>query len=201
MSRRIYGYGSIEAGKCTKRELIDLMKEYDVAEEDVRVESCSDSSGDKPKLQEILAIIEPGDLVIIKNISELGNSYDDVIKSWTYITKTKKVDIKVIDTPILDTRTAKDLLGTAMTDIVVTLLTYVVENNKEYQQERKRIQSEGIAAAQEKGVHFGRRKRPLPDNFVEVVKQWRAGEISVDEAAQMCGMAKSTFYSRAKEVD
>lgn len=97
MSENIYGYGSIGSGKCTKKELIELMKDHDVVEDYVMVEPCSDSSSDKLKLQELLAIIEQGDLIIIKNISELGNSYDDVIKSWTYITKTQKVDIKVMD--------------------------------------------------------------------------------------------------------
>lgn len=85
-----------------------------------------------------------------------------------------------------------------MTDVVVSLMSYVLESERN---KRKKKQAEGIAEAKESGVHFGRKKRPLPDNFSDVVKQWRAGEIPIDAAAKMCGMAKSTFYSRAKEVD
>lgn len=201
MSGNIYGYGAIGTGKNTKTKLINLMMEQGVSRDNIMVESYADSLGDKPELQVLLAIIEQGDLIIINNIKDLGNTYDDIIKTWNYITKMQKADIKVIDTPILDTRTINDLLGAAMTDIVVTLLTYVIENNKEYKEERKRIQSEAIASALENGVHFGRKKRELPDNFFECVRRWRNKEISAVEAATECGMSRSTFYSRVKEID
>lgn len=88
-----------------------------------------------------------------------------------------------------------------MTDIVVTMLSYVVENNKLYMEDRKRKQNEGIETALENGVHFGRKKRELPDNFFESVRRWRDKEITAVEAATECGMSRSTFYSRVKEMN
>ena len=136
------------------------------------------------------------DVLYIKSIDRLGRNYEEIIEQWRVITKEKKTDIVVIDMPILDTRIAKDLLGTFISDIVLEVLSFVAENERTNIRQR---QAEGIAAAKARGVHFGRPAKALPENFHEVCQQWKNKEITVTQAAEKCGMSKSTFYDKAKE--
>ena len=128
----------------------------------------------------------------MKNLSCLSS------EQWRIITKEKKADIVVIDMPILDTRREKNLLGTFISDIVLALLSYVAENERINIKQR---QAEGIAAAKARGVKFGRPPLPIPDNFYQMHKEWRAGKITIDEAAKACGMCAKTFYSKAVKYE
>ena len=137
-------------------------------------------------------------MLYIKSIDRLGRNYEEIIEQWKYITKTKKADIVVLDMPILDTRQGKDLMGTFLSDVVLALLSYVSENERVNIRKR---QAEGIAIAKEKGVHFGRKEDPLPGNFDIMVKKRRNDEVTVREAARMCGIPKSTFFEKAKKYE
>jgi len=117
------------------------------------------------------------------------------MEQWRIITKVKKADIAVIDMPVLDTRIGKDLMGTFLSDIVLTVLSYVAENERD---NIRRRQAEGIAAARARGVRFGRRPMPVPDEFPGVYTEWSAGKITLTDAAKRCGMARSTFYDKAR---
>ncbi len=126
----------------------------------------------------------------------MGRNYRDLSEQWRFITKEKGADVVVLDMPILDTRNEKNLIGTFISDLILSLLSYVAET--EYISIHQR-QAEGIAAAKAKGVKFGRKPNPIPENFDEVYKLWKDKKVSISEAANKCGMARSTFYDKAKK--
>ena len=126
----------------------------------------------------------------------MGRNYEEILEQWRSITKEKGVDIIVIDMPLLDTTKHKDLLGTFISDIVLQVLSFAAQNEHEFIRSR---QADGIAAAKKRGVKFGRRKKPLPPNFAEVVERWERREVCMGEVLQVCNMSRSTFYIRYKE--
>lgn len=133
-----------------------------------------------------------------KPIDRLGRNYGELNEQWRIITKEKKADIVVIDMPLLDTRREKNLLGTFISDVVLALLSYVAENERINIKQR---QAEGIAAAKARGVKFGRPPLPIPQNFYQMHKDWRAGKITIEEAAKACNMCPKTFYSKAVKYE
>ena len=134
----------------------------------------------------------------MKSIDRLGRNYIDLNEQWRIITKEKGADIVVVDMPILDTRREKNLLGTFISDVVLSLLGFVAENERTNIRQR---QAEGILAAKIRGVKFGRPPIPLPDNFHKMRKEWREGRISIKEAAKICNMKEKTFYSKAVKCE
>ncbi len=137
------------------------------------------------------------DILYIKSIDRLGRNYEEIIEQWRILTKEKKIDIVVLDMPILDTRREKDLLGTFLSDIVLQVLSFVAENERKNIHQR---QMEGIAAARLRGVRFGRPIKPLPANFGQVYEKWVANEISGKQAAELCDMPLTSFYRRAGKL-
>ena len=146
----------------------------------------------------MLRKIQEGDLLYIKSIDRLGRNYEEILEQWRILTKEKKIDIVVLDMSLLDTRNGKDLLGTFISDVVLQILSFVAENERENIRIR---QAEGIAAAKANGVKFGRPETPLPENFHEMHEVWRKKEISLTMAAERCGMPVSTFYKKAIKID
>ena len=139
--------------------------------------------------------LKPGDLLCILSIDRLGRNYEEIQNQWWILTKEKGVDICVIDMPLLDTRQGKDLLGTFIADLVLQVLSFVAQNERENIRKR---QAEGIAAAKKRGVKFGRPEKPLPETFEECCKAWKEGKLTGKAAAEKCGMPLSTFRSKAK---
>ncbi|MCH5277391.1 MAG: recombinase family protein, partial [Desulfovibrionaceae bacterium] len=137
------------------------------------------------------------DLLCITSIDRLGRNYEEILEQWRVLTREKRVDILVLDMPLLDTRWDKNLLGTFIADLVLQVLSFVAQSERENIRSR---QAEGIAAAKRRGVRFGRETKPLPDNFLENCALWRAGRISGLEAARRCRMPQSTFYRKAGNV-
>ena len=137
-------------------------------------------------------------MLYIKSIDRLGRNYEEILEQWRILTKEKKVDIVVLDMPLLDTRRGKDLMGTFLSDIVLQVLSFVAENERINIKQR---QAEGIAVAKAKGIRFGRPPKPLPDNFHMVYRKWKAGEITGVVAADACKMPMSTFLYRAKNYE
>ena len=146
----------------------------------------------------MLRHLKEGDLLYIKSIDRLGRNYEEIQEQWRILTKEMKVDIVVLDMSLLDTRNGKDLLGTFISDVVLQILSFVSENERNNIRTR---QAEGIAAAKANGVKFGRPELPLPDNFYEVHKSWREKKLTLRQAAEKCGMSESTFYAKARKIE
>lgn len=149
----------------------------------------------RPQYQKLLKRLKPGDQLCLTSIDRLGRNYEEIQQQWRLLTKEKQADILVLDMPLLDTQRDKDLLGTFIADLVLQVLSFVAQNERENIRKR---QAEGIAAAKRNGVRFGRSYKPLPKNFPETCALWERGEISATEAAKRSGMARSTFRIRAE---
>ena len=144
----------------------------------------------RPEYKKMVRRLHAGDVLYVLSIDRLGRNYEEIQEQWRYLTKEKRIDIVVIDMPLLDTRKGKDLMGTFIADLVLQILSFVAQSERE---NIKRRQAEGIAAAKARGVRFGRPSRPLPDNFLTVSEKWKRKEITGTEAAIKCGLPLSTF--------
>ncbi len=191
----IYGYVRVSARDQNEARQIAIMKELGIPRENIYIDKQSGKDFNRPQYRKMIRKAQKDDLIYIKSIDRLGRNYREIIEQWKIITQEKKIDICIIDMPILDTRRDKDLLGTLISDLVLTLLSYVAENERNNIRQR---QAEGIAIAKARGVHFGRKPNPLPDNFYDVYQQWKMKKISVSKAASLCGMPKTTFFERAR---
>ena len=151
---------------------------------------------DRPLYQRLVQTFLPGDVLVVKSIDRLGRNYGEILDQWSYITKTRETAIVVLDMPLLDTREGRDLTGTLIADIVLQLLSYVAQTEREFIRQR---QAEGIAAAKGRGVRFGRKRIPMPDRFEELALDWWFGYISAVQAGKELGISRSTFTRRAEE--
>lgn len=194
----IYGYVRVSSHDQNEERQLIALDEMQVPRENIYIDKQSGKDFNRPQYKRMLKKIKPDDLVYVKSIDRLGRNYSDILEQWKVITKDKKVDLYVIDMPILDTRREKNLLGTFISDLVLTLLSYVAENERVNIRQR---QAEGIAAAKARGVHFGRTPNPLPNNFYEVCQRWKMKKVTIKQAAEECGMPVSTFYGRAKAYE
>ena len=195
---KIYGYMHVSSKEQNEdRQRIALI-EMGVPEKNIYMDKQSGKDFERKQYKKLLRKLDENSVLFIKSIDRLGRNYSDLNEQWRIITKEKKADIVVIDMPILDTRREKNLLGTFISDIVLALLSYVAENERINIKQR---QAEGIAAAKARGVKFGRPPLPIPDNFYQMHKEWRAGKITIDEAAKACGMCAKTFYSKAVKYE
>ena len=174
------------------------LHESGVANQNIYMDKQSGKDFDRPQYKRLLKKLRPGDLLYIKSIDRLGRNYEEIQDQWRILTKDKGVDICVIDMPLLDTRRGKDLMGTFLSDIVLQVLSFVAENERTNIRQR---QAEGIAAAKSRGVRFGRPPGPLPANFHEAFRRWKANTITGTQAAKECGMPLSTFRYRAARYE
>lgn len=197
MEGKKYGYIRVSGKEQNEDRQLIAMREMNIPKSNIYIDKQSGKDFNRPQYKKLMKKVRPNDLIYVKSIDRLGRNYEEIIEQWKFITKSKKVDLVVMDMPLLDTRRGKDLMGTFLSDIVLALLSYVAENERNNIRQR---QAEGIAAAKERGVKFGRPRKATPDIFLDVVEEWKKGEISLSEAAKMCGMCKSTFYDRASSV-
>lgn len=161
------------------------------------MDKLSGKDFNRPQYQKLVRRLKKDDLLCVKSIDRLGRNYEEIQNQWRVLTKGKGVDIYVIDMPLLDTRRGKDLVGTFLSDIVLQVLSFVAENERDNIRQR---QAEGIAAAKARGVKFGRPEKNLPDNFDELYDKWRQGEISTEELSESCGMAMSVIYKKSRKL-
>ena len=143
------------------------------------IDRVSGKDFDRPQYQRMLKRLKPGNTLVVKSIDRLGRNYEEILEQWRFITKEKHADIVVLDMPLLDTRKDRDLIGTLISDIVLQLLSYVAQTEREFIRQR---QAEGIAAAKANGVRFGRRPMKRPTNFGEVHAEWLQGQGSCNKA-------------------
>lgn len=189
-----YGYIRVSSIDQNEARQEQAFKTLDVPVKQVFLDKQSGKDFDRPQYQRLIKKLKPGDLLIIQSIDRLGRNYDEIQEQWRILTREIGVDIRVIDMPLLDTQRDKNLMGTFIADLVLQILSFVAQNERENIRKR---QAEGIAAAKERGVHFGKPRAPLPVEFEQFHREWRGGQMSLSKAAAACGMAKSTFYTAA----
>ena len=197
MNQMVYGDARVSSATQNEDRQMLAMAQMQVPEENIYVDKQSGKDFERPQYKKLLRKLNEGAILYVKSIDRLGRNYTEIQEQWRIISKEKKADIVVIDMPLLDTRRGKDLLGTFLSDIVLQVLSFVAENERSNIRQR---QAEGIAAAKARGVRFGRPQIPMPDNFYEVCRRWKEKELSLQEAARLCGMSKTTFYDRTRGV-
>ena len=197
MTGSVYGYVRVSSVEQNEDRQLIALENVGVAKRNIFTDKQSGKDFERGQYKRLLKKLKPGDLLYILSIDRLGRNYIEIQEQWRVLTKEKGIDIGVIDMPILDTRKGKDLLGTFIADLVLQILSFVAQTERENIRSR---QAQGIAAAKKRGVKFGRPKKELPDNFKRIVVKWRRKEITGREAAKECNMPLSTFRSKAKEV-
>lgn len=193
----IYGYIRVSTQEQNEDRQLIALSQVGVVGKNIYMDKESGKDFNRPKYKLLVRHLRENDILYIKSIDRLGRSYEEIIEQWRILTKEKKIDIVVLDMPLLDTRWGKDLIGTFLSDIVLQILSFVAENERKNIRERQR---EGIEAAQKRGVRFGRPIKPLPDNFEPVYNRWLSKEISGLEAARQCNMPPSSFYRKARNM-
>ena len=194
----IYGYMRVSSKEQNEDRQKIALTEMGVPENNIYMDKQSGKDFERTQYKRLLRKLNENSVLYIKSIDRLGRNYGELNELWRIITKEKKADIVVIDMPLLDTRREKNLLGTFISDVVLALLSYVAENERTNIKQR---QAEGIAAAKARGVKFGRPPLPIPENFYQMHKDWRAGKITIEEAAKACNMCPKTFYSKAVKYE
>lgn len=193
-----YGYVRVSTKDQNEDRQLEAMKQLEILEKNIYVEKISGKDFNRPVYQKLVKKLRADDLLYIKSIDRLGRNYEEILEQWRILTKEKKVDIIVLDMPLLDTRRGKDLMGTFLSDIVLQVLSFVAENERSNIKQR---QAEGIAVAKAKGVRFGRPPKPLPKDFHKIYKKWKDGKISGVVAANACNMPISTFLYKAESYE
>ena len=192
----VYGYVRVSSRDQNEERQLLAMKAAEVPADNIYMDKQSGKNFNRPRYKALMKRLKPGDLLYILSIDRLGRNYEEIQIQWRVITKDKGVDICVLDMPLLNTRTGKDLIGTFIADLVLQILSFVAQSERENIRKR---QEEGIIAAKARGVHFGPERKPLPDGFDQLVEKWRAGEIRLEEVLDVCNFSESTFYRRLRE--
>ena len=195
MANTTYGYVRVSTKDQNEARQIIAMQEFGIEEKYVFLDKQSGKDFDRPKYKKLMRKLKKGDTLVIKSIDRLGRNYDEIIEQWRIITKEKEAAIVVLDMPLLDTRQGRDLTGTLIADIVLQLLSYVAQTEREFIKKR---QAEGIAAAKARGVKFGARPLEKPGNFHDICNEWIKGDISARAAARQLGVTHTTFLRWCK---
>lgn len=198
MAGTIYGYIRVSTREQNEDRQRLALAALPVPEENIYMDKQSGKDFERPQYRRLVRRLRRDDLLYVKSIDRLGRNYSEILEQWRMLTKEKGVDIAVLDMPLLDTRRGKDLMGTFLSDIVLQVLSFVAENERDNIRQR---QAEGIAAAKARGVRFGRPPLPLPDNFHMLHQAWRGQKITLRQATRACGMPTGTFYSKAIKLE
>ena len=191
-----YGYIRVSTRDQNEDRQLAALAAFEIPEKNLFTDKQSGKDFNRPAYQRLMKKLKPGDLLIVKSIDRLGRSYEEILKQWRMITKEIHADIRVLDMPLLDTGINRDLIGTLIADIVLQLLSYVAQSERENIHQR---QAEGIAAAKARGVVFGAQKKEMPEDFEEWYFRWRNREITAQEMADHCGVHVTTVYHRVHE--
>lgn len=196
MESRIYGYCRISDKDQNEARQLIAMQEAGVENRFIFVDKESGKDFNRPKYQILKTGLRSGDLLLIKSIDRLGRNYKEIIKEWQEITQGIEADIRVLDMPLLDTTLHKDLLGTFISDLILQILAYVAQQERDNIKQR---QAEGIAAAKANGKHLGRPKAVFPERFNEEYRKWKDGEITAKKAMSELNLKPTTFYKLVNE--
>ena len=187
---RRYGYVRVSTKEQNEDRQLLAMQQVGIPAACLFTDKQSGKDFDRRGYRRLLRKLKDGDTLVIKSIDRLGRNYEEILEQWRVITKKKGAAIVVLDMPLLDTRRSRDLTGTLIADIVLQLLSYVAQTEREFIHQR---QAEGIAAAKARGVKFGRPYKELPAGFQEVKARWERGELSARAAGKELRIAHSTF--------
>ncbi len=194
---KIYGYVRVSATDQNEDRQLLAMSEKEITKKNIYIDKQSGKDFERPKYKQMVRKLKSGDLLYVLSIDRLGRNYEEIQKQWRILTKEIGVDICVIDMPLLDTRNGKDLMGTFIADLVLQILSFVAQNERE---NIKKRQAEGIAAAKAKGVKFGRPEKEIPDNFSKLVRQWEHKQLHFNDMIAQLDMSEATFYRRLREL-
>ena len=188
----VYGYARVSTKEQNEERQLIALNGFGI--DRIFMDKQSGNDFDRPQYKKMVKKLKPDDILVSKSIDRLGRNYEEILEQWRFITKEKNAAIVVLDMPLLDTRKNKDLTGTLIADIVLQLLSYVAQTEREFIRQR---QKEGIAAAKARGVKFGRAPSPQPGNYKEIYDMWEEKAISGREAARMLNVSHYTFYKWA----
>ena len=191
-------YGYIRVSSTDQNEDRQLLAMEHIPSKNIFLDKQSGKTFDRPQYKKLVKNLIAGDLLYILSIDRLGRNYEEIQRQWRILTKEIGVDICVLDMPLLDTRNGKDLMGTFIADLVLQILSFVAENERVNIRKR---QAEGIAAAKQKGVRFGRPVKEVPEDFGKLIAEWQKGKLNFEEVLKKCDMSKATFYRRLREYE
>lgn len=194
--KRIYGYVRCSSTDQNEDRQIIALREVSVPEKNIFMDKQSGRDFDRPNYKKLVQEMKEGDLLYILSIDRLGRNYEEIQNQWRILTKEIGIDICVLDMPLLDTRNGKDLMGTFIADLVLQILSFVAQSERE---NIKKRQAEGIVAAKAKGVKFGRPEKAMPDDFGRIVKAWEQKKLAFTDVLAVCDMSEATFYRRLRE--
>ena len=192
----VYGYVRVSSADQNEERQRIAMAQEGLKEKDIFMDKQSGKDFERPAYLKLLKKLKEGDLLLIESIDRLGRNYEEIIEQWRHITKLIKADIRVLDMPLLDTTISKDLLGTFIADLVLQVLSFAAENERKNIRQRQR---EGIDAALARGVRFGRPGIPDSEAMLEAVRLYRQNKIPLNQALDMSGIGRTTFYKKLKE--
>ena len=196
MKQNSYGYVRVSStDQNADRQLVALRKKG-ILKKNLYTDRQSGKNFNRPKYQRLIQRLKPGDLLYILSIDRLGRNYKEIQEQWKLLTQEKGIDICVLDMPLLDTRQGKDLMRTFIADLVLQILSFVAQNERENIHKR---QAEGIEAAKARGVKFGRPEKAVPEDFAHLVQAWKNNKLPLEEVLKRCNMSESTFYRRLKK--
>lgn len=191
-----YGYIRVSTKEQKTDRQLSALTAFGIEPRFIYTDKQSGKDFNRPSYKRVLRRIKPGDTLVIKSIDRLGRNYEEIIEQWRIITKEKNADIVVIDMPLLDTRQGRDLTGMLISDLVLQILSYVAQKEREFIRQR---QAEGIAIAQANGVLFGRPPKEKPAEYESLLEKWKANEISARQAASLLGVSHVTFLKWSRE--
>lgn len=192
----VYGYVRVSSTDQNEDRQMIALCEAAVPEKNIFRDKQSGKDFNRPNYKRLVRKMKPGDILYVMSIDRLGRNYDEILQQWRLLTKEIGIDICVMDMPLLDTRNGKDLMGTFIADLVLQVLSFVAQNERENIRKR---QAEGIAAARARGVKFGRPKKKVPEDFGRIVRTWEQKQLSFQEVLRQCGLSEATFYRRLRQ--
>lgn len=191
-----YGYARVSTKEQNEQRQIVALMAFGVSGKCIYVDKQSGRDFERPQYQRLVRKLKDGDTLVVKSIDRLGRNYEEILEQWRIITKEKAAAIVVLDMPLLDTRNNRDLTGMLIADIVLQLLSYVAQTEREFIRQR---QAEGIAAAKSRGVQFGRKPKEKPPEYPTVLEAWRRKELSARAAATRLGVTHKTFQKWSEQ--
>ena len=192
----IYGYIRVSSRDQNEDRKLLAIQQLSIAQENIVIDKQSGKDFQRPQYKKLVRKLKKDDVLYIKSIDRLGRNYAEILEQWRILTKSKGIDIVVLDMPLLDTRRGKDLMGTFLSDIVLQVLSFVAENERENIRQR---QAEGIAAAKARGVRLGRAEKEQPDHFEALVLDWERGQLPLSDVLDLCQISQSTFDRRRRD--
>lgn len=192
----VYGYVRCNSIDQNEDRQIIALREASVPEKNIFMDKQSGKDFNRPNYKKLVQELKVGDILYVLSIDRLGRNYEEIQNQWRILTKEIGIDICVLDMPLLDTRNGKDLMGTFIADLVLQILSFVAQSERE---NIKKRQAEGIAAAKARGVKFGRPEKEAPDDFGRIVKAWEQKKLPFADVLEKCNMSEATFYRRLRE--